>query len=170
MRMCLQFEAMLDQETLLGGEAGYVILGIGSESISPVFGFYSKEHEIISLLNRRARARFERIGSGSRLRQTLDKQGARYEEIFDERGLFSLRADYQRTVVDLLDEILPPGGHGELLPSPVLFTEYLSWLRIMSTIGDGDGTVVAGSRRRRHVLSLQGEAVEMLVATELKWS
>jgi len=121
-----------------------------------------------SWIGRACRARFEHVGSGSRLRQLLGRVEAGYEEINGRCGLFMRRAEYQRNVVHVLDEILPPGGLGELLPSPVLLTEYLPWLRIMANSGDGDGMGAGGRRRGRHCLSLGGEMISMLEETEMR--
>jgi hypothetical protein len=151
-------------------EVGYLILGIAPEesAISPVvLSFYSRENEVLSTCHRRARARFEHVGSGGRIRGNVHSGGIKYSQVFGERGLFASRGDYQWSVVHILDEILPGGGHGKLLPSPVLFTEYLSWLRIMAMrMGDDRSTV--GRRRGRHVLLLSREYVEMLEATCLE--
>lgn len=153
-------------------ESGYLIVGIAQEvsAISPVLAFYSRENEVLSTCHRTARGRLEHVGSGGRLRRDLDAEGrARYEEIYEGRGLFSRRGAHQRMVVGVLDDILPPGGHGDLLPSAVLFTEYLAWLRIMATVGDRDGSsVLLGRRRGRHALPLGREEMEVLEKTRLE--
>jgi len=166
----IEFEAMPHQEGphSIDCEVGYLILGDTKVStISPmVLGFYSRENEILSTCLCMARARFEHVGSGGRIRGNLHSEGIICPQNIDEHGLFMRRGDYQRTVVHVLDEILPVGGHGKLLPHPVLFTEYLSWLRIMAMMMGDDGSTV-GRRRGRPVLPLDREYVEILRAPRL---
>jgi hypothetical protein len=166
-------EAMHQEDTdeHQDSETNYLIVGIAQEvsPIRPVLVFYSKENEAFSTCQERARARLDHIASGGRLRKGLGTEGVRYEEMYERRGLFEKRGEYQRTVVGVLDEILPVGGHGVLLPRAVLFTEYLAWLRIMATVGDGDeGSGGVGRRRSRHGLALSRDEVDMLVRTELR--
>jgi len=167
-----ELEAMHQQdsgEMHPDAETGYLIVGIAQQvsAISPVLDFYSKENEVLSTCHRKARGRLEHVGSGERIRRDLAAEAARYEDIFEGRGLFRRRGEYQRAVVGVLDDILPIGGHGDLLPSAVLFTEYLGWLRIMATVGDGDSSSV-GRRRGRHNLALARREMEVLERTRLE--